>query len=267
MSVNVQLPSRFVAKTSLDEYLEDATNGEFNRVCSEVMESYFSEKGTTDENARKMVVLNIFNDVYLCAANMVAQRYTENWGEHYLNDGGVWYMLPDGTDFSKYTYYKHLPLFMPMLWWMLYFAEEQREGGDFSKISYQVCLRIREKFCNEEEVLAFNRFDVVFGASEEQVIGAIMRIAPSMTTKRWWKGVTDELRLITSYVKKIKRENSHRGGQHEGHILKYLAKDIETYTAVEDLYNSIKKVDSDYPEIRSRFRQEVMAVKGDMLAE
>lgn len=268
MRIRVKLPERYEAKRSLDEYLSDSVNGEFNRACYEVMSSYFYDKGTKDEKARKTIVSNIFTDVYSCVANIKLQRYTEKWGEHYLENGDIWYMLPDGTDFSKYTMYMHLPLFMPMLWWMLYLSEEQREGGDFSKVSNQICGRIREKFCDEEETFVFNRFDVVFGASEEQVAEAIKRIAPSMKEKKkWWKAVTDELRLIPSYMEKINREYPHRGGKHKKQVLKFLADEIEKHTECTKLYESIKKVDDDYPEIRSEFRSEVMAVKGGMLAE
>ena len=264
MDIKVRLGVRFEEKGLLDEFLNsDEANSTFNGVCYRIMDGYFLEKGTKDENARKKLICRIFNDVYSCATNVASQLYSERWGEHYRSDGDIWYKLPGGTDFSKYTMFKHLPLFMSMLWWLLYFVED-KPHSNFNKVARDVCCKIREKFNSEEELLVFRRFDCALGASEETVVDAIRTIAGEIEIIRHWKGVTDELRLVISYRSRIEREYRHRGGKHTEQILSHIVEDIESITGKSKIYNSIKRLEEYYPDVSFRFRQLLMELSPDI---
>lgn len=65
MRIRVKLPERYEAKRSLDEYLSDSVNGEFNRACYEALRMFYKEKKgyvQTDD-----IFLHYFNEAYKVA--------------------------------------------------------------------------------------------------------------------------------------------------------------------------------------------------------
>ena len=246
-------------KKSIEDYLNDANNGWVNRVCYEVMSAYFRDHGL--EGMCEQQIQTIFEDVHSCISAIKHQRYTADWGNR-KEDGA--YVLPDGTDFSKFTKAHYLPLYMPMLWWKMFLTEGVSDVGyEKEKIRLELLERIREKFNNEDtEKPIFRRFDTALGATVEQVEEAICQIAPTLQKKVEWRGVIDELDLIVSYCEKIDHENPHRGGCHKTQRLKYMSTDIERLTEARSLYDSVKKPESgSYPHVQYLFRNILASIK------
>ncbi len=87
------------------EYLNDADNGWFNRVCYEMMKEFYTSQHFEESiEVFDDRMLAVFNRAYQCAAANVDGRVIPDWGKTIPKVGEKHrvYIMPDGEDLVKY---------------------------------------------------------------------------------------------------------------------------------------------------------------------
>lgn len=92
-------------------------------------------------------------------------------------------------------------------------------------------------------------------ATNDEVNEAILKMKPSIKAKFHWSGVIAVLETITAFRVRIDDKYSHRRGQHENQVKKYIVKEIAELIEedADKLYNSVKHTTHSYVDVSARF--------------
>lgn len=258
MRIRVKLPERYEEKRSLDEYLSDSVNGEFNRACYEVMTEFYDNKKITDElsGLREEYILNNFNLAYGVAINVKRTGVSDGWGKVLRDGNRLLYRMPDGSDVEKLVNGPGgLTLVMGMLCNMLRLAVNMH-----SDIRNTLPVHIHMKFSGDDEYLVFDYFAEKLGCrqktffSHEVVKKAVVSISHEIIPFHW--------KAVVSVLRELEEAGRYKTLQkrvRKGDIKKHLALDIAEYLGYDSekekkLSNNVKCAKGEYIEVENRFK-------------